>query len=61
MTANEAKELIGGQVVEWNDGRICLVQQNDFTTRQIRLQFGDGSVGIAGWMDLNQATLIESE
>jgi hypothetical protein len=59
MTAKEASYLFIGQQIEWSDGRIATVQENDSDKQQIRMQFQDGSIGVNQYVDMFQASLIE--
>jgi hypothetical protein len=59
MNAREASLLYIGQRLEFNDGRIVTVKQNDALNHQIRMEFQDGAIGISRYQDLFFVTVLE--
>lgn len=72
MTSKEAATLVNGQKVQFSDGRIAQVMQQNLTlsfiggsdmfpikqTQMIKLQFEDQSIGYLNWMDMGTVSPI---
>jgi len=59
MVAREAATLYMGQRVEFSDGRIATVLQQESNERRTHLRFLDGSIGILSWNDFFTVTLVD--
>jgi hypothetical protein len=56
----EIMDILVGQFIEWNDGRICTVTRNDQIKQNIYVQFQDGATAVCRYEDFSETRLIET-
>ena len=63
MKATEAAILTVNQKVEFDDGRLAIIDNQDSTNQRVKLKFLDeeSSIGYLQWVDMSTVSTVSSD